>query len=78
MNLTWHHQINNVAAKLNRANNMLSRIRNFLNLNTLKSINQAIFESHVNYSLPVWVENSTLVKRFLILQKKSLGIMHIH
>ena len=35
-NLTWRHQINNVAAKLNKANAMLSKIRHFVNHNTLK------------------------------------------
>ena len=35
-NLNWHHQKNNVAVELNRANAMLSKIRTFLNFNTLK------------------------------------------
>ena len=47
-NLKWHHQTNNVAAKLNRANAMLSKIRHFVNFNTLKSIYHAILESHLN------------------------------
>ena len=45
-NLNWHHQINNVAAKLNRASVMLSKIRHFVNFNTLKSIYHTILESH--------------------------------
>ena len=45
-NLNWHHQINNIAAKLNRVNAMLSKIRHFVNFNSLKSIYQAILESH--------------------------------
>ena len=49
-NLSWHHQISNVAAKLNRTNAMLSKIRHFVNFNTLKSIYQAILESHLIYS----------------------------
>ena len=44
-NLHWHHQINNVAAKLNRVNAMLSKIKYFVNFNTLKSIYHAILES---------------------------------
>ena len=42
-NLNWHHQINNVAAKLNRTNAMLSKVRHFMNFNTLKSIYNAVF-----------------------------------
>ena len=48
-NLNWHQQINNVAVKLNRANAMLSKIRHFVDKNTLKSIYRAIFESHLFY-----------------------------
>ena len=34
-NLNWYHQISNVAAALNRANAMLSKITHFVNFNTL-------------------------------------------
>ena len=70
-NLNWHHQISNVAAKLNRANAMLSKIRHFVNFNTLKSIYHAILESHLNYLLTVWAQDADLIKRLLVLQKKS-------
>ena len=62
-NLNWHHQINNVAGKLNRTNDMLSKIKHFVNFNTLKSLFHAIFESRVNYSLPVWALNANSFKR---------------
>ena len=62
--LTWHHRINNAAAKLNKANTMLSKIRYFKNFNTLKSIYHAIFESPVNYSLLVWAKNTNSIKDF--------------
>ena len=63
-NLDWHHQISNVAAKLNRANAMLSKIRHFVNFDTLKSIYHAILEPYLNYSLTVWVQNANLIKNF--------------
>ena len=75
-NLNWRHKISNVAAKLNKANAMLSKIRHFVNFNTLKSIYHAILESHLNYSLTVWAQNANSIKRLLVLQKKSLRIMH--
>ena len=75
-NLDWHHQISNVAAKLNRANAMLSKIRHFVNFDTLKSIYHAILEPYLNYSLTVWVQNANLIKKLLFLQKKPLRIMH--
>ena len=56
-NLNWHKQINNVAVKLNRANDMLSKVRHFVHKKTLKSICHAIFESHLFYSCLVWAQN---------------------
>ena len=56
---------------------MLSKIRHFLNFNTLKSICcHAILESHLNYLLTVWAQNANSNKRLLVLQRKSLRIMH--
>ena len=75
-NLTWCHQINNVAAKLNRANAMFSKIRHFVNFNTLKSIYLAFFKSHLNYLLLVWVQNVNPFKKLLAIQTKSQKIMH--
>ena len=68
-NFTWHHQINNIATKVNRANAMLSKLRHYVNFNTLKSIYQAIFESHLNYLLPVCAQNANSIKRLWVIQK---------
>ena len=61
-----------MAAKLNKGNVMLSKIRHFVNFNTLKSIYHAILESHLNCLLPVWAQNANWIIRLLVLQKKSL------
>ena len=46
-NLTWHHQISSVAARLNRANAILSKIKYFVNL---KPIYHAIlFDSSLGF-----------------------------
>ena len=76
-NLNWHHKINNVAAKLNRANAMLSKMWHFVNFNTLKSIYQAIHESHLNYLLTACVQDTNLIRKRLLLQNKSLQTMHL-
>ena len=75
-NLNWHHQISNLASKLNRANVMLPKIRQFFNCNILKSIYHAILESHLKYSVTVWAQNANSIKRLLIVQRKSLRIIH--
>ena len=43
---------------------------------TFKSILHAILESNLNYLLPVLAQNANSIKRLLVLQKKSLQIMH--
>ena len=58
-----------------KTSNKLSKIRHYVDIKTLKSIYQVIFESHLSYTLLVWVQNSLSVKRLHILQKKSLRPM---
>ena len=43
-NLNWKHHVTDTATKLNTANALLLKIRNFANVNTLKTIYYAIFD----------------------------------
>ena len=70
-NLNWHHHINYLAAKLNRANALLIKIRNYVNPNVLRSIYFAMFYSHLNYASLIWAQNSNVIQQIIILQKKS-------
>ena len=45
--LTWKPHIDGISATLNKANPMLSKIRQFVDQKTLKEIYHAIFESHI-------------------------------
>ena len=54
-NLNWNQQIPDIAIKLNRANAILSKLRNFIDRNqfinkSLKSTYHAIFEPYLCYS----------------------------
>ena len=49
----WQDHINNIAIKLNKANAVLYKVRQFLNERTLISIYHAIFDSHLNYAFAV-------------------------
>ena len=69
-NLNWHHHINDPAAKLNRANAFLFKIRNYVNQKVLRSIYFAIFDSHLNYANLIWAQNSNAIQQIIILQKK--------
>ena len=74
-NLNWHHHINDLAAKLNRANPLLFKIRNYVNQKVLGSIYLAIFNSHLNYTNHIWAQNSNAIQQIMILQKKAIRII---
>ena len=73
--LTWIDNINDIAIKLNRANNMLFKVREFRNTKILKSVYYAIFDCHLNYANTVWGQNTNLMNRLIIMRKKVLRIM---
>ena len=75
-NLNWRQQISQIAIKLNKKNGILSKLRHFIDKKTMKLIYHAIFEPHLYYSLLVWAQNSNLIKRLFVLQKKSLRIIY--
>ena len=69
-NLNWKDHINDIAVKLNRANALLFKIRNFVNIIILKTIYFAIFDSHINYANLVCAQNSNAISRILTLHKR--------
>ena len=71
-NLNWKDHQNSIAIKLNKANAILSKLKNFVNPNILRSIYFAIFESHLNYSSIVWGQNVDSSNRLFLLQKKAI------
>ena len=50
----WKQRIHDIAVKLNRANALLSIVRNYVNKLTLRTIYFAIFGSHINYVNLTW------------------------
>ena len=66
------HHFAYTAIKLNRANAMLFKVREFVNIKILKSIYYAIFDIHLNYTNLVWGQNRYSMNRIIILQKKTL------
>ena len=75
-NLNWKIQTHDIATKLNRANTLLCKIRNYVSFNTLKAIYFAIFDSHINYANLIWGQNSNFKLRVTTLQKKALRIIN--
>ena len=74
--LNWKQHIHDIAIKLNRANALLSIIRNYVNKHILRTIYFAIFDSHINYANLIWGQNLHSLSRIIILQKKALRIMN--
>ena len=75
-NFNWKQNIHDIAIKLNRANALLSIIRNYVNKHSLRTIYFAIFDSHINYVNLIWGQNLHSLSRIIILQKKALRIMN--
>ena len=66
----WQDHINNIAIKLNEANAMLYKVRQFVNEKTLISIYHAIFDSHLNYAFIVWGQTKPSINRVFTAQRK--------
>ena len=76
--LNWKYNTNILASKLTRSLGMLSKIRHYVNKDTLRSIYFAIFSSHLSYGSIIWAQNQTNmnVKRISRLQNKAVRIMN--
>ena len=66
--------VNEVVIKVNRASEMLYKVREYLSTNSLKSIYYAIFDSHLNYGNLVWGQNINAIERLTILQSRALRL----
>ena len=75
--LTWNEHINDILIKLNRANAMLYKVREFAKTRVLKLIYHAIFDCHLNYVNGVWGQNKNSLNRLFLLQKKGLRIISL-
>ena len=74
-NLNWEHHVNDLSIKLNGANDLLFKMKNYVNLKILRSIYFAIWDSYLLYCCLVWAENSSTIQRIVILQKKLLQLL---
>ena len=74
--IDWHDQVNSIAVKFNRATALFLKIRNYVNMKTLRNIYFVIFYSKLSYSCIVWAQNINAIRRLIILQKKALPIMN--
>ena len=62
-----------MTVKLNKANDMLSKLRQVLDTKTLKTVFYAIFESHLCYASLVSLQNYNSSKNFFVIKENSSG-----
>ena len=75
--LSWKPHMNELIKKLNRSNSMLSKIRHYVNKNTIRSLYFSIFSSHINYCCQVWGQNGNChLNKILSLQRSALRIIN--
>ena len=75
-NLSRKYHIDYLSVKLNRANKLLSKIRNLANSSILRTLYFAIFESHLNYCSLGRSQNCNAINSLVILQRKPLRIIN--
>ena len=71
-NLNWKDHQNYIAMKLNKANAILLKLKNYVNPSILKSVYFSIFESHLNYCSIIWSQNVDASNRLFLLQKRAI------
>ena len=72
--LSWQRHINDLSVKLNKANPLLFKIREFVDDKRSRSICFAIFESNLNYCSFVWAQSHNAINRLVLLQEKYLKL----
>ena len=74
--LTWKNQIISVSKKISRGVGILSKLKNFMGVELLKSIYYCLVYSHLSYGIEAWGSASADdLNKILILQKKAVRIM---
>ena len=75
--LSWKPHINELTKKLNRSNCMLSKIRHYVDKNTIRSLYFSLFSSHINYCCQVWGQNGCYhLNKIQSLQRSALRIIN--
>ena len=76
--LNWKAHIDNIAVKLIRANKILYKVRDYVNIEIIKSIYHALIESHIHYACIIWRQNVCTIHRLFMLQKKEIRLTYLN
>ena len=74
--LTWKPHITELSKKLTKVAAILSKVRHFVPLETLKTLYFSLFQSQLSYGCLVWgFANRSALKRLYRIQKRTLRII---
>ena len=74
--LNWHVHRAELSTKLSRATGMLSKIRYYVDKETLHMVYYGIFSSLLIYGSQIWGQQNAVTKKLQVLQNKALRIMY--
>ena len=76
-NLSWKPHVSEILKKLNRANSILSKVRHYVDKNTIRSLYFSIFSPHISYCCQVWGQNGNYhLNKIHSLQRSALRIIN--
>ena len=76
-NLNFQSHLNDLSMKLTRSNGMLSKLRHYVNFETLLNVYHSIFGSHLRYACQVWGQShNASFNRIISLQNKAMRTIH--
>ena len=74
--LNWKTHQTKIYLKLSRAVGMLSKVRHYVNSQTLLMIYYGIFSCHLIYGSQIWGQHNSVTSKLQILQNKALRFMN--
>ena len=70
--LTWRAHVKKVSSKVSRSLGVIKRVKNFLPIQALKSLYNALIVPHLNYGLKLWGPRSEAVT---LIQKRAIRVI---
>jgi len=75
--LSWKYHLDYIAVKISKIIRVISRLRHFVPLCTLRSIYQSLKLPYLAYGLTAWGQAAnTHLNKLLLLQKRALRLMY--
>ena len=76
-NLSWKDHIHTITTKVSKTVGLIAKLRDIVPNQTLLHIYKSVIVPYMTYGLTSWGNASeTLLKKFLVLQKRALRLIH--